>query len=69
MNCPECNGKSSVIYTISDEEAVYRKRRCKKCKRMWYTSEIDSSKDAAFRHFLKYLDDKKAKDGDAQWLI
>lgn len=42
MTCPECGGVSGVSYTISDCDGVYRRRKCKECNYIFYTTESDS---------------------------
>lgn len=42
MTCPICGGKSKVHDSISDCEAVYRKRKCVECQHVWFTSEYES---------------------------
>lgn len=42
MVCEICGGKSGVIDTISQDDAVYRKRKCKECGHIFYTEEVDS---------------------------
>lgn len=40
MNCPKCNhNKTTVLDTRNDKENIYRKRRCKKCNNVWFTTE------------------------------
>lgn len=46
MNCPKCNcSKTQVKDSRSDDKCVYRKRVCKQCGTVFYTTEsIDNSK-------------------------
>lgn len=41
MNCPVCGGKVGCLDTRSDCEAVYRRRGCKECGHIFYTSEVE----------------------------
>ena len=42
MVCPVCGGKSGVSYTCSDYDEIYRRRKCKECNHIFYTTETDS---------------------------
>ena len=41
MNCPKCNNKTSVNYTAAspDKRRTYRRRVCKTCGWVGYTTE------------------------------
>ena len=45
MNCPKCGDQTVVICTRSDCNGVYRYRKCKKCCRTFYTTEVESDSD------------------------
>lgn len=42
MTCPVCGGSSKVMSTRSDCDGVYRRRRCRECNHIFYTTETDS---------------------------
>ena len=42
MTCPLCGGKSKVYDSISDCDAIYRKRKCLECNHVWFTDECES---------------------------
>lgn len=42
MLCPVCGGSSRVTNSRSDCDGVYRRRRCKECDHLFYTTETDS---------------------------
>lgn len=41
MFCPNCNAKTTVVKTATNDEIkyVFRKRFCKKCRLVFYTRE------------------------------
>ena len=39
MNCPKCNGATTVTESISSYHAVSRRRRCKSCGNNFFTTE------------------------------
>ena len=41
MHCKECGGKSIVIDSREIENEIFRKRKCKKCGRKFFTTEIE----------------------------
>ncbi|MBE7039124.1 MAG: hypothetical protein E7398_00165 [Ruminococcaceae bacterium] len=57
MTCPVCGGNSKVCDSISDCEAVYRKRRCLECNHVWFTDEYESHG----RDYKKYASDRRQK--------
>ena len=46
MNCPKCNGSTTVAECFKDSDGVYRIRKCLACKHRFATSELvsDSTK-------------------------
>jgi len=42
MICLKCGSKLGVADTRSDNNGVYRRRKCPKCLRVYYTSEFIS---------------------------
>lgn len=42
MNCPWCNGKTRVVDTGANEDAIYRQRKCVVCGHEIYTVERES---------------------------
>lgn len=53
MYCRECGGKTIVIESRSIEEGTFRKRRCRGCGRMLYTSEYEDHWDDGGRDGIK----------------
>lgn len=41
MNCPVCGGAVTVIDTARDCESIYRRRKCKTCDHVFYTTESE----------------------------
>ncbi len=43
MNCPKCNGKTTVtdVVSVNDVNEQYRKRKCVSCKHVFYTTEFE----------------------------
>ena len=39
MICPKCGGKTYVVETRTNDESVYRRRKCKDCKHLIFTAE------------------------------
>ena len=55
MICPKCYAeKTEVTNTIADEKAVYRMRRCNKCKHRFITEEKIKKDDIGIVARLKY---------------
>lgn len=46
MNCPKCGAGLYVVHSLSDENGVYRRRKCKECGEAVFTTELstDASK-------------------------
>ena len=44
MTCPKCGSDTFVTYSIADGDSVYRKRKCKKCSHVFYTTEAVAEK-------------------------
>lgn len=42
MNCPECDEETRVTETIKTPYAIYRRRKCKFCGKIVYTTEAIS---------------------------
>ena len=42
MTCPVCAGDTIVIDCRTDCEGVYRRRKCKECNYLFFTSETES---------------------------
>lgn len=42
MNCPLCNGPTSVVDSRPDEESVHRRRKCLDCGHRFGTIELDA---------------------------
>lgn len=39
MVCPECKGDVKVVDTVTNDECVYRRRKCLSCGHTFYTRE------------------------------
>lgn len=57
MTCPVCGGESRIYDTISDCEAVYRKRKCLDCNHVWFTDEYESDGE----YYRKYTSARRLK--------
>lgn len=49
MTCPVCGGKTKVDETCTDGEQIYRRRVCKECGYIFYTTETESTSDDFYR--------------------
>lgn len=49
MICPVCEGKLEVVDTVRDIDDIYRRRKCKLCGQLIYTTESEVQPDTAFR--------------------
>lgn len=49
MTCPVCGGKTKVDETCTDGEEIYRRRACKECGHIFYTTEAESTSDDFYR--------------------
>lgn len=49
MICPSCNGKLEVVDVVRDVDDIYRRRKCKSCGQLIYTTESEVKPDTAFR--------------------
>ena len=57
MVCPSCGGKVGVIDSVhnTDENEIYRKRKCKDCELIFYTTEFVICRDEKFiREWYRY---------------
>ena len=54
MVCPKCQGETKVLNCASNEEVVYRLRKCLKCKNLFMTKEqISEDSDKRTLYLLK----------------
>ena len=54
MMCPKCHAeKTEVVDSVADGTAVYRKRRCNKCKYRFVTEETVKKDDIGIVGRLK----------------
>jgi len=44
MTCPQCGAETSVEYTLTAADRVCRKRKCKDCSYIMYTTEISTER-------------------------
>ena len=49
MICPACDGKLEVVEVVRNIDYVYRRRRCKACGHLVYTTEAEVNPSANFR--------------------
>lgn len=50
MKCPICEGDIKVIDSVNgSDNVIYRKRRCDKCKHVFYTAEFEVTPDSQFK--------------------
>ena len=57
MVCPRCGGKIGVVDSVhnTDENEIYRKRKCKDCELIFYTTEFTIRRDEKFiREWYRY---------------
>lgn len=50
MICPVCEGKLEVVDVVRDIDDIYRRRKCKSCGQLVYTTESEVKPDTAFRN-------------------
>ena len=66
MKCPKCGGKFSPVKntTVTEENEVYRRRRCKSCGHTFYTIEFQVEENELFMNdWYKALEnERKEKD-------
>ena len=53
MTCPVCAGKVIVEDSVTDCESVYRRRKCKECNYVFYTTESELKESDRDFHELK----------------
>lgn len=51
MNCPECNGKTTVKISKRVELVVARQRECTKCGYSFYTEEVEVEEPDALKYY------------------
>ena len=56
MICPACDGKLEVVETVRNVDYVYRRRRCKSCGHLIYTTESEVNPDTSFRSVWNMCD-------------
>ena len=68
MKCPKCKADTKVKESLSDVDAVYRRRDCKECGYIFYTSEmwtgssvvgIDPANELTRLRSIKYYNKKE----------
>ena len=57
MNCPVCNGNTTVIASKPSEDSVHRRRKCLACNYRFNTTEIDDD----YYETLKHIDKEAIK--------
>lgn len=43
MICPKCGGVLAVVDSVTDDNSVYRRRKCVECGNRFYTTETADS--------------------------
>jgi len=63
MDCPNCGAKSLISDTRTIDRVTYRRRKCSKCKYLFYTEEIenDAARDALNRVYHENLTRRRAE--------
>jgi transcriptional repressor NrdR len=56
MTCPICGGDTKVIDSRSQEDSVWRRRKCVDCKERFSTTEIDLE---IYKRIIKNAEEKK----------
>lgn len=59
MNCPKCQNKTIVLSCRTFENVKYRKRKCKECEHIFYTSECEDEKKYYNEAQNQYTKEKK----------
>lgn len=63
MTCPICGENAPVDLTRKGVDVVCRKRKCSKCKHVFYTEEVEVKYHTAFleleREYRKSLEEKR----------
>ena len=59
MNCPVCDGKTTVIHCRRDHDGVYRRRKCTACEHIFFTSEVEDSADDYYRVSAEYRKERR----------
>lgn len=54
MTCPQCNGRTEIYDSRHEDDAVNRKRQCRKCGFRFQTIEIDKD---YYERLVKKKDD------------
>lgn len=57
MNCPVCNGNTTVLSSTPFEDSVHRRRKCLACNYRFNTTEIDDD----YYETLKHIDKEAIK--------
>ena len=63
MTCPYCGENAPVVRSRKSADVVCRKRRCSKCKYVFYTEEVEVESHETFleleQEYLKSLEVKR----------
>lgn len=54
MTCEVCGQDTTVFVTYSESDTVVRQRKCVSCGHIFYTQEIDMSKEDAKKFISDY---------------
>lgn len=58
MECLECESKTAVMESITYAGTVYRRRKCKTCKHIFWTEELEVMNMLGVREALAFKKDK-----------
>lgn len=63
MKCPKCKGRGLTKDSRIDEKynVVYRRYQCKACEHIFYTSEMEDSREAFIEAQAQYREEYKRK--------
>lgn len=67
MKCPKCGGKFSPVKntTVTEENEVYRRRRCKSCGHTFYTIEFKVEENELFMNdWYKALENERKEEDE-----
>jgi transcriptional regulator NrdR family protein len=59
MTCLYCGGPTKVIESRGSSEEVIRRRKCLKCRKLFYTAERDISYNEGKRLMYEYRQQQK----------
>lgn len=70
MTCPICASDTTVSYVVKDVDCIHRRRKCKSCKHVFFTSEIEmKTSHNDYLELYKEIKLKREKGRSKKWLI